>query len=544
LIPHHSPAESPDRRGLAWFLAFRVAVITLFLGGTAVFFLQGKMGGQRAPYLFLLLALSYLQSLISALSLLQIKRFHLFAKLQLLWDLGFVTCLLLITGGIESPFAFIYLLVIISGSFLLPRRQTLYMAAIAAIFYGGLLDLQYFDYLPNIFPRPNQDAAVYLYTVFVHVFAFLLSGLLSGALAERWQRSEAELQRKKIDYQDLEQLNRIIVSHISSGLMMINRQGRIRSFNHAAQEITGYPFEAVYDRRVDEFFPQLQLKKHAQYPLISRAEAQIENQQHEKIVLGYATMPIRGHQNAEDGLLVTFQDLTQLKIVEAQLQRADRLASVGRLAAGMAHEIRNPLASISGSVQLLLEESQLRPQDQRLMQIVQREAERLSKLLSDFLDYARPRPLCKINLSLAGFLKEFQDFVSGDSRFGEIHINIHCPADARLYVDSDMLRQALWNLLVNAADAMQGQGTLSLDYDPVKKILQVSDTGPGIAPDIRSTVFDPFFSTKEQGTGLGLATVHSFMELHDGQIYLTESTRGGAAFQLIFNQESKGNNDG
>jgi len=502
------------------------------------------MGGQRAPYLFLLLALSYLQSLISALSLLQIKRFHLFAKLQLLWDLGFVTCLLLITGGIESPFAFIYLLVIISGSFLLPRRQTLYMAAIAAIFYGGLLDLQYFDYLPNIFPRPNQDAAVYLYTVFVHVFAFLLSGLLSGALAERWQRSEAELQRKKIDYQDLEQLNRIIVSHISSGLMMINRQGRIRSFNHAAQEITGYPFEAVYDRRVDEFFPQLQLKKHAQYPLISRAEAQIENQQHEKIVLGYATMPIRGHQNAEDGLLVTFQDLTQLKIVEAQLQRADRLASVGRLAAGMAHEIRNPLASISGSVQLLLEESQLRPQDQRLMQIVQREAERLSKLLSDFLDYARPRPLCKINLSLAGFLKEFQDFVSGDSRFGEIHINIHCPADARLYVDSDMLRQALWNLLVNAADAMQGQGTLSLDYDPVKKILQVSDTGPGIAPDIRSTVFDPFFSTKEQGTGLGLATVHSFMELHDGQIYLTESTRGGAAFQLIFNQEPKGNNDG
>jgi len=134
--------------------------------------------------------------------------------------------------------------------------------------------------------------------------------------------------------------------------------------------------------------------------------------------------------------------------------------------------------------------------------------------------------------------------VSGDSRFGEIHINIHCPADARLYVDSDMLRQALWNLLVNAADAMQGQGTLSLDYDPVKKILQVSDTGPGIAPEIRSAVFDPFFSTKEKGTGLGLATVHSFMELHDGQIYLTESTSGGAAFQLIFNQEANGNNDG
>jgi two-component system sensor histidine kinase PilS (NtrC family) len=537
-MPVNPPAETPDRRGLAWFLAFRVAVITLFLGGTAVFFLQGKMGSQSAPYLFLLLALSYLQSLISALSLLQIKRFALFAKLQLFWDLGFATCLLLITGGIESPFAFIYLLVIISGSFLLPRRQTLYMAATAAIFYGGLLDLQYFGYLPNFFrPPTQQDAAVYLYTVFVHVFAFLLCGLLSGALAERWQRSEAELQRKKIDYQELEQFNRTIVSHISSGLMMINRQGRIRSFNQAAQDITGYRLEEVYDRRPEEIFPQLKLKEQAQYPFISRAEAQIENQRHEKIVLGYATMPIRGHQNAEDGLLVTFQDLTQLKIIEAQLQRADRLASVGRLAAGMAHEIRNPLASISGSVQLLLEESQLNPQDQRLMEIVQREAERLSKLLSDFLEYARPRPLCKQILPLATFLNELKDFVSGDSRFSHIHLDIQCPSDVTLHVDADMLRQALWNLLLNAVDAMQGQGLLSIVYDPVKKSLQVSDTGPGIAPEIRSTVFDPFFSTKEKGTGLGLAIVHSFMDLHDGRIYLGESTSGGATFHLIFNQE-------
>lgn len=537
-MPVLSRAESPDRRGLAWFLAFRVAVITLFLGGTAAFFLQGKMGGQSAPYLFLLLALSYLQSLISALSLLKIKRFSLFAKLQLLWDLGFVTCLLLITGGIESPFAFIYLLVIISGSFLLPRRQTLYMAATAAIFYGVLLDLQYFGYFPDIFQSSTQDATVYLYTVFVHVFAFLLSGLLSGALAERWQRSEAELQRKKIDYQELEELNRTIVSHISSGLMIINRQGRIRSFNQAAEDITGYRLENVYDRRPDEMFPQLKLKEQAQYPLISRAEAQIENQRHEKIVLGYATMPIRNQQNAEDGLLVTFQDLTQLKITEAQLQRADRLASVGRLAAGMAHEIRNPLASISGSVQLLLEESQLKPQDQRLMQIVQREAERLSKLLSDFLDYARPQPLCKKCLPLAIFLGELKDFVSSDSRFEQIYLDIQCPADAELYVDADMLRQALWNVLVNAADAMQGQGTLTIRYDPLKKSLQVSDTGPGIAPEIRSTVFDPFFSTKEKGTGLGLATVHSFMDLHDGRIYLTEGTSGGATFHLIFNSES------
>ncbi len=524
----------PDRRSLAWFLAFRVVIITLFLGGTSVFFLTGKMGGDIAPYLFLLLALSYLQALVSALALLWVKRHSFFAQVQLFWDLLFVTTLILITGGVESAFPFVYLLVIVSGSFLLPRRQTIYVAGTAAILFGGLLDLQYFGYIRV--PNGNTPSTyeLYIYSVFVHVLAFLLTGLLSGTLAERWRYSEAALQRKSIDYAELERLNRTILSHISSGLMIINRQGRIRSFNAAASDITGYSLEDIYDQEISAVFPSLKVLDRDGYIQASRAEALIESKAKKRLVLGYATMPIRDHREVEVGLLITFQDLTKLKEVEIQLQRADRLAAVGRLASGMAHEIRNPLASISGSVQLLLEDESLDPQNQKLMQIVFREAGRLSKLLNDFLVFARPRPPQKEVIDVCALFEELRELIGSDPRLANLTLQLDCPASATLDADRNMLHQTIWNLLLNANDAVSGKGTVVLGFDDSLKLLWVEDSGPGIDPGIIDTLFDPFVSTREQGTGLGLATVYTIMEAHGARINLGRSRYGGAAFYFSF----------
>ncbi len=526
--------QGPDRRGLAWFLAFRVAVITLFLGGTAVFFLNGKMGGDIAPFLFLLLALSYIQALASALTLLWVKRFRFFAQIQLLWDLIFVTAIILITGGVLSAFSFVYLLVIISASFLLTRRQTFFVSGTAAILYGGLLDLQYFGYLRILNNEIPTALDPYLYSVFVHVVAFLLTGLLSGTLAGRWRSSEAELQRKSIDYQELERLNSTILSHISSGLMIINRRGRMRSFNAAAEEITGYQLEEVYDRDVREVFPNLPVINDEGYCLVTRAETITENSLHQKIVLGYATTLIKDHQENDVGLLVTFQDLSQLKEVEEQLKRNDRLAAVGRMASGMAHEIRNPLASISGSLQLLFEGTTLSGEDSRLMAIVLREADRLSKLLTDFLIFARPRPPEMEEIKISLLFAECQNLLAGDERFRDITLEIGSSQDAFLIADINMLRQAIWNLFLNATDAMAGSGILKLSFNEHSKCLTVEDSGSGIKPEIRHRVFDPFFSTKEKGTGLGLATVFSIVDSHGGRIELGESLNGGAAFRLYF----------
>ncbi|MCF6179458.1 MAG: ATP-binding protein [Geopsychrobacter sp.] len=524
----------PDRRSLAWFLAFRVAVITLFLGGTAVFFLNGKMGGDIAPLLFLLLAFSYFQALVSALALLWIKRFHFFAQLQLMWDLLFVTTIILITGGVESVFSFVYLLVIVSGSFLLARRQTIYVAGTAAILYGGLLDLQYFGYLRLFDSHDVVAYTPYLYSVFVHVLAFLLTGFLSGTLAQRWRFSEAELQRKRIDYQELERLNRTILSNISSGLMIINRRGRIRSFNPAAEEITGYRLQDIYDSEVEDFLPHLHLVSDDGYRIVARDETIIENTRQEKIVIGYSTNLIKDHQGTDVGLLVTFQDLTQLKEAEAQLQRADRLVAVGQLASGMAHEIRNPLASISGSVQLMLEGAQLADEDRQLMGIVLREADRLSMLLTDFLVFARPRSPEYEQVRVIDLFQELRCLLAADQRFERVVLHIDCTDEALLNVDRNMLRQALWNLLLNAVDAINYAGDIKLIFDEASKHLSIEDSGPGVPADIRKTIFDPFFSTKEKGTGLGLATVFSIVKAHGGRIELAESVLGGAAFKLYF----------
>jgi len=531
---HLFSGQSLDRRSLAWFLAFRVAIITIFLGGTAGFFLSGKMGGDVAPHLFLLLALSYLQALISALVLSWVKRFRFFAQIQLFWDLLFVTSIIVITGGIESAFSFVYLLVIISGSFLLTRRQTIYIAGTAAILYGGLLDLQYFGYLQNMLGETSRVSWTYLYSVFVHVIAFLLTGFLSGTLAERWRSSEAELQRKSIDYEELERLSRTILSHISSGLMIINRRGRIRSFNKAASDITGYRLEEVYDHDVSDLFAGLPVIDASGFRLVSRSEAVIENKKEDKVTLGFATTLIKDYHETDVALLVTFQDLTQLKKTEVQLQRADRLAAVGRLASGMAHEIRNPLASISGSVQLLLEGAQLSDEDSRLMGIVLRETDRLSKLLTDFLVFANPRPPENVRFKIIELFSELKNILAADQRFKGVALEFDCPATATLNADRNMLRQSLWNLLINATDAMSGVGTLKLSFVDDLKLLSVEDSGPGIDPKICLTIFDPFFSTKEKGTGLGLATVFSIMQAHGGRVELAESQLGGAAFHLYF----------
>ena len=256
-------------------------------------------------------------------------------------------------------------------------------------------------------------------------------------------------------------------------------------------------------------------------------------------MLGYATTIAKGSKGEELGLLVTFQDLTQLKKVEEQLQRSDRLAAVGRLASGMAHEIRNPLASISGSVQLLLEADHVSFEDRRLMGIVVREAERLSDLLTDFLTYARPPIPIKAPVKIIEVLKELREMLFADQRFSHINIEINCPDSAEIEVDRRQIWQILWDLSINSAEAMQGNGELHFSFNEANRSISVEDTGPGIDESIRNKIFDPFFSTKEKGTGLGLASVYSVVDSHGGEIDVSPGSLGGAKFSMFFPSAEK-----
>lgn len=525
----------PTRLQLSWFLLFRVVVITLFLGG-AIFYQLGWRSVQAQPavdYLFLLVAFSYGQALVSAAVLRKIQRFKVFTQMQIVWDLFFVTCLIYLSGGIESLFSFLYILVIISSALLLSRRDALLVASAASILYGAILDLQYFELLPLLegVPFPAQiDAGTVFFAIFVNVIAFFLTALLSGALSERLRRSEQALERRQIDYEELENLNRTLLANINSGLLIINPQGRIRSLNAAGCKITGYALEDVYDRDVREVFPSMEVYD-GEFRLVSRGEGQLMDRFGNLHIVGYDATYLRDRDEQVLGLLVTFQDLSHVKEMEERLKRTDRLAAVGRLASGMAHEIRNPLASISGSVQMLMEAPSVSDDDKRLMRIVVREADRLSVLLTDFLHYARPNPPRLEKVDVAALLDELAQLLMADGRFSAIEIHKDYQGAVWVEVDRQQFRQALWNLVINGAEAMGGRGVLYLGARAEGRIW-VEDSGPGIGDDLRQKIFEPFFTTKDSGTGLGLAMVHAIVTAHGGDIELHQGRQGGAKFVI------------
>lgn len=528
--------NAPSRQQVVWYLFLRILAISLFLGGTIVYQLRGTLSRPHPalPFLYLLAGFSYLQALISLVVLSRVRSLRLIIQAQLVWDLLFCTGLIYITGGIESLFSSLYILIIICGSVFLSRQELLFVASASAILYGSLLDLQYYGLLPLFetlsFPQQIDGRDVF-YAVFVNVIAFFLTGILSGTLTERLRRSEQALQRKEIDYGELEKLNRTILANIPSGLMIINSSGRIRSFNPAAESITGSTLSEVYDRDVREVFPELAVYD-GEFKLIRRGEATVGDRSGSVRTLGYASSVVKDQRDMVVGLLVTFQDLTQLKRLEEQLIRADRLAAVGRLASGMAHEIRNPLASISGSVQLLMEESGIGESDLRLMGIVVKEADRLSSLLTDFLLYARPAPPQREEVDVSRLLDELSDLASGDNLFSRIDIQRAYPSGVRMFVDRQQFHQALWNLFINAAEAVGGEGTLCLGIEKGGQTIIVEDSGPGIPTGLREKIFDPFFTTKDHGTGLGLATVYSIVEGHGGVIEVGSGELGGARFSI------------
>ena len=531
-IPHSNPKIL-----LTWYLVIRLVVVCLFLGGTIVYHLQQEQwdGSPIARYLGYLTLVTILQSSASLYVLPRLQRYRHFINAQLCWDLLFIILVIYMTGGVVSLYSFFFVLVIIASSVFFPRPQVLVVASASSILYGSLLDLQYYGYLPEFRGQPlpvSLDHYDVFYAVFLHVGAFFLTALLSGALAERLKRSEEARARREIDYGELERLNQAILSNINSGLMVVNAAGRIRSFNNAASKITGYRLQEVYNRPVEAIFPEFDGVDPKSLDGVNRGEMFYRKNEDEILTLGYSATRVVDRHSERLGLLITFQDLTEIKTLEGELKRADRLAAVGRLASGLAHEIRNPLASISGSVQLLLEDEKVRDEDRHLMEIVIKEADRLSALLSDFLNFARPAPLQLESVDLVAMLDEMIALLSASGQFNNVTVDKAYHGPVKMTADPQKMYQVLWNLLINAGEAVQPAGEIRVEIVEEKGEIIIEDSGPGIAEEDRDKLFEPFFTTKGKGTGLGLANVYANIEAHGGHIFAEQSKLGGARFTI------------
>jgi len=535
-------------RQLRIFIFARVFVTFLFLVSTVALFLKEPKTINDLSYhgMVHLMVFSFLFSVLSYLFS-KVQRFQFFVTyLQTIWDLLFVTVLLLFTGGVASPYSFLYLLSIMNAGVLLGRREAFYTASLCGIFYGAINDLQYFGYLEQIGLKQataEQFGAMHiLFNISLNLIGFYLTCFITGHLAEQAKQNAAALIRKSINYDELERLNSTIVANVESGLMTVTQDGKIRVFNRYAEVLTGKSQADVYDLPLNSVFPDIAEALNGPRRA-TRGEFFWPIPDKPPLILGYSTVPFTDAQGDYVGEIINFKDLTSKKRMEEALRRSDKLALLGELSARMAHEIRNPLASMSGSVQLLADQGSIVENDQRLLKIILRETDRLNSLITDFLTYARPVSPQKKPIDFHAFTEEICLLVSSDRRFGGVVISNRVPADLTIHADSNQLRQVMLNLLNNAAEATHNGGRIVVDAHVVKNstqstlqeehaVITVSDNGSGIADEAATHLFEPFWTTKNNGTGLGLAISYRIIEEHGGTITAESPPAGGCRMTI------------
>lgn len=539
----------PERR-LRLFIYARIVVSFLFLASTLL--LNYKEPASSADDIFhsgivRLMGFSFLFSFVSHFAL-RIPRFQFFTiYLQSIWDVLFVTLLLLFTGGIASPYSFLYLLAIMNAGVLLGRREALYTASLCGILYGATVDFQYFGYLEPIgisqVEAQQLGASHLFYHIFLNIMGFGLSAFITGYLADQTRRSEAALRENIINYEELSDLNSRIVANIETGLLTTNVKGNIRVFNPHAEHITGLSQEEVYDRPLAELFPALANCLDLLEETV-RGEFEYTTKDGLQMILGYSIAPFRDGKGKNASAIVNFRDITGIRRMEDALKRSDRLAALGELSARMAHEIRNPLAAMNGSVQLLGEQGSIGDNDKRLLDIVMRESGRLNALITDFLSYARPAVPTREAIDIKSFIDDLCLFIQSDSRFNAVEIISSIPAHLSIQADPHQLSQVFMNLLLNSAAAMPDGGRIDIDAryllngaNGFRKspsvAITVRDNGSGIDQEMAKHIFEPFWTSKSEGTGLGLAIIYRIIEAHGGSITVESPPEGGCSFTII-----------
>ncbi len=514
------PRGEPLYRRLVWLTLFRLVLVTVLLGGLAVVSWQAQdpeQGAATAP-LYLVILATYAGSLGVAMLLRQARRLAHGAVAHVLFDVALASGLVYRTGGSDSVFVFMFLLAIVNGAILLDRRGAALGLVAALAGYAGVV------------AAGGGLRAVPGTTLWVHAAAFVATAALAAYLAEQLRSTGERLAARESDLADVTALHGAIVQSVASGLLTVDPGGRITFLNRAGERITGLSGDQVVGRRAGAMLPGFA-------EAVRRGETEWTNARGERLMLGFSRFPLLGQGGRDLGSAVIFQDLTALRAMEERVRRSERLADLGRVAAGLAHELRNPLASMAGSVELLGGSEGLRQEDQRLMAIVLKEAGRLEQLVARFLDYSRPAPPRVVTHDLAQAVAEVAEVFARDPSAARVRLETGL-APVTVACDPDQLRQVLWNLLLNATQAIQaaGQGgVIHLTCAPAPgggAVLAVEDDGPGIAPADQTRLFTPFFTTKSGGTGLGLATVHRIVEAHGGAVEVAAVEPHGARFTV------------
>ncbi len=521
---------------VGWFVVLRVVFVSVLLLATATIALNSPdVAG--SPGIYLILAASVATYVSAALAGLLVKArryLRAVAYLQIVLEVLVAASIAIATGCSESLFMFFFVLPAINGAVMLFRPGAITGAAVSMAAYigmlaaesGGLLDIFRMNAATGAVPPPLAWSRA-LYLAAANGGAFLLVAALSIYLTEQIRRTGQRLTRSETRLASLSALHESIVRSIPSGVLTLAHDGRITFANRSAemllgrasQDLLGLPYGAACPASP----PPSSLAKGVDFPFIDR-----NGRTHE---FHAVAVPLKRSAEIEEGSLVILSDQTQLREMERQVARAERLAALGKLSAGLAHEVRNPLASVYSAVELL----RGRVEDdssKRLLGIALRETERLSSLITEFLDFARPASPTIETLDLSAFVRETADVVLHDPIFRERIVEVDVGSGIMASCSASMMKQVLWNLLTNAAQATPAGGRLGIRVaaDRDAPTIEVWDNGVGIQPELLGRIFDPFFTTKERGTGMGLATVHRLVEAQGGTIFVDSRLGGPTRF--------------
>ena len=465
--------------------------------------------------------------------------------IQIGGDIGVETLLVYFTGGLDSPFSFLYLVSVITASMLLYRRGGLLAASAAAIGYGVLVDLMYYGVLPmpehSMFLPVAWNSSRLYFNMAANFSGFYATALLTSYLSEQLQRTSKELDANRQNLAELRALNQNVVESIPSGLVTLSSFGTASFVNPAGVSILRAEPLTILGRHITElgFFTNeewVSAREELATGAIVRREADLVNAAGEARSIGFAISPLSTLDGHFYGYTVIFQDLTDVKKLESEVRLKDRMAAVGELSAGIAHEIRNPLAAIAGSVQVLKNSQSLTHQEQRLMSIVLKESERLNKSISDFLRFVRPQEKRALEFDVASSLAETLDLLANSPELHaqlEIHREI-IPNTFPLIGDGDQIRQVFWNLARNAVQAMPHGGVLTVraGADDSDYHITFADSGLGMSAADLQRLFQPFRTNFPTGTGLGMAISYRIVQEHGGRIEVTSNVGSGTVITV------------
>lgn len=508
-------------------IIFRIFFVTFIVGTFFVFNIgyQNLLAPNDVLYLIIFL---YVLSFVYAVLLRMLRNLLVFAYIQITVDALASICLILFTGGIGSWFSSSMLLTVIASVIIVDRRAGYFIATVCSILYGYMLDLQFYRIIPL-----GYDAAVserdFLFNIFTHISALYLTAYLTGHLSLRLEKTSRRLEEKDSDLRDLSVFNKELIESLPTGFLTTDVNGRIMIFNRAAEGITGISSATAIGLEVADVFPFI-----SNLPETSIIEGRVQCSSDEKI-LGMVISGITNSAGQKAGYLCIFQDITEFKNLEAELKHRETLAAIGELSANMAHEIRNPLASLKGSIEMLKEGSLDGAYKERLMNIALSEMDRLNKIITDFLFYSRPpRPEFSA-VDLHDVLDGTIDLIKNacvDNK--DISITKDFAGRCDIVADPQKLRQVFLNLGMNAIESMPEGGELKIGTRTDKKTASIffKDTGLGIKPGDLNNIFYPFYTTKEKGTGLGLSIAYRIIEEHGGNIKVQSSPAEGTTFEV------------